>query len=193
MNKSVIYLTVIAGCLLLANACGNSPSEPTPAAPLTEAEPVNEDDLLARLSIELVPNPGTQGEMDQNAIINYAIDNLLDVQRSQTGLYYQIVEPGEGEKIRWGQKTTAHYIGELLNGKTFDSSKDRGVPLVFTVGNMVQGWNEGVQLLRPGGKATLLIPSHLGYKDKGFITSQGDTLIPPNEPLRFDIEVLKKE
>jgi FKBP-type peptidyl-prolyl cis-trans isomerase FkpA len=192
MNKYVIYLTVITGCLVLASACGNSPSEPPPAEPLPASEPINEDDLLTRLSIELVPNPSSQTEIDQNTIINYAIDNLLDVQRSQTGLYYQVVEPGEGEKIRWGQKATAHYTGELLSGKTFDSSRARGVPLVFTVGNMVQGWNEGVQLLRPGGKAILLIPSQLGYKDKGFITPQGDTLIPPNEPLRFDIEVLEK-
>jgi FKBP-type peptidyl-prolyl cis-trans isomerase FkpA len=166
-------------------------------APTTDASPasapVNEDDLLTRLSVELVPNPGTQGEMEQNAIINYAIDNLLDVQRSPTGLYYQIVEPGEGNKIRWGQKATAHYTGELLNGKTFDSSVARGMPLVFTVGNMVQGWNEGIQMLRPGGKAILLLPSRLGYKDKGFITPQGDTIIPPNEPLRFDLEVLENK
>ena len=61
----------------------------------------------------------------------------------------------------------------------------------FYIGNMIDGWNEGLQLLRPGGRVKFLVPSHLAYKEEGVKDSKGNVLVPPNAVLAFDLEVLE--
>ncbi|MBK7872501.1 MAG: FKBP-type peptidyl-prolyl cis-trans isomerase [Saprospiraceae bacterium] len=166
-------------------------SKPTEkAAP--EKPVVNEDELVMRLSVDLVAEPQTQWEQERNDIINYAIDNLLDVKATSSGLYYQILAPGQGDSIRWAEQVRVHYRGYFLDGKEFDSSYKRGKPIDFYVGNMIDGWNEGLKMLRPGAKALFIVPSHLGYRDKGLNDAKGQQLVPPNTVLVFELEVLEK-
>ncbi len=183
---------------LLLSACG--PSSPggdssganagSGEAPVAEAP--DEDQVLLQLSAYLIGEPESQAEEDQNAIINYAIEKAIPLQRSRSGLFYRILEEGQGEQLEWGDYVSAHYKGYFLNGRVFDSSYRREKPIQFYIGNMVDGWNEGLQLIRPGGKILLLIPSHLAYGEEGFPDGKEGFIVSPNTPLAFEVEVLEK-
>lgn len=192
MYSKIPYLFSLS-FLLFLSACNNSPSTQE-AETSTATEPtISEEALVSQLAVDFISNPSSQADEEQNKILNYAIDHLLAVERTPTGLYLQIVHPGEGQTIEWGDLTTVHYKGQFLDGRVFDSSYKREKPLESRVGNMIQGWNEALQQLKPGGKAVLLIPSRLAYAGEGLITPTGDTLVPPNTVLRFDLEVLEVE
>ena len=147
---------------------------------------VDEDALINRLSADLIPNARTQGEKDQNIIVSYCMDNMLDMRRTKSGLYYQILKEGEGNFPTPSTKVSTHYTGKLLDGTTFDSSHKRGVPLEFQLGQVIKGWQEGLQMLRPGGKGVFLIPSGLAYGKRGF-----GKLIPANTVLLFEVELME--
>jgi FKBP-type peptidyl-prolyl cis-trans isomerase FkpA len=102
---------------------------------------------------------------------------------------------GTGEGISQGQVAVVHYTGWLYDpaaaeqkGAKFDSSRDRGQPFSFTIGQgkVIRGWEEGVQGMQPGGQRRLVIPPALGYGEVG-----AQNVIPPNATLVFDIELLK--
>jgi len=103
-----------------------------------------------------------------------------------SGLRYRVTELGKGKQVEAGDKATVHYTGKLTNGTKFDSSKDRNQPFTFKVGGgqVIKGWDEGLQLLKVGDKATFVIPAELAYGDR----EMGS--IPPKSTLVFDIEVL---
>ncbi len=104
-----------------------------------------------------------------------------------SGLKYVDVVVGKGAAPAPGKMVKVHYTGTLENGKKFDSSVDRKEPFSFTigVGQVIQGWDEGVMTMKVGGKRKLIIPSKLGYGARG---AGGD--IPPNATLLFDVELL---
>lgn len=108
--------------------------------------------------------------------------------KTVTGLTYIITECGGGEKLKSGEKVKVHYTGLLTNGIKFDSSLDRNSPFSFPLGagKVIKGWDEGVQKLRVGDRATFIIPPPLAYGKKG----AGSGLIPPDATLIFIIEVL---
>ncbi|MBW7465850.1 FKBP-type peptidyl-prolyl cis-trans isomerase [Pontibacter aydingkolensis] len=135
-----------------------------------------------------------QKKIDEQIIRQYFRDNNVDttqVIKTESGLYLLNVKPSSGAEIKTRNLVEAHYIGKLTNGFKFDSSYDRGKPHTFVVDekgtqlSVIQGWNEGVKLMKVGEEARLFIPSHLGYGPYG----QGS--IPPNSVLIFDIEVLR--
>lgn len=97
---------------------------------------------------------------------------------------------GTGTEAIDGKKVTVHYTGTLINGTKFDSSRDRNVPFVFTLGSgmVIAGWDMGVKGMKVGGVRKLVIPSHLAYGSRS-VGSQ----IPPNSTLIFEIELLKVE
>jgi peptidylprolyl isomerase len=105
---------------------------------------------------------------------------------SESGLMYVIIEEGEGDIATDGNVVTVHYTGFLKDGTKFDSSVERDEPFSFVVGNkqVIAGWDEGIRLLKKGGKARFVIPPSLGY---GEITAGK---IPPNSTLLFDVELL---
>jgi peptidyl-prolyl cis-trans isomerase A (cyclophilin A) len=106
--------------------------------------------------------------------------------KTASGLYYKILEKGNGAKAQKGKKVSVHYSGALDNGQVFDSSYKRNQPIEFTlgVGQVIEGWDEGIALLSVGDKARFVIPSHLGYGSRG-----AGGVIPPNATLVFDVEL----
>lgn len=106
---------------------------------------------------------------------------------TSSGLQYIDQVVGTDETAKAGQTVSVHYTGWLTNGKKFDSSVDRGQPFSFRlgVGQVIKGWDEGVQGMKIGGKRKLTIPSNLGYGARG-----AGGLIPPHATLVFDVELL---
>ncbi len=108
------------------------------------------------------------------------------VQTTASGLEYQVLTEGKGAKPVATDTVRVHYKGTLLDGKTFDSSYDRGEPATFPLNQVVPGWQEGIALMPVGSKYKFWIPSKLGYGEKG--TPGGP--IPPNATLVFEVELL---
>ena len=98
---------------------------------------------------------------------------------------YLEVEAGSGASPSESSKVRVHYEGRFIDGKVFDSSYARGEPLEFELPAVIPGWREGLQLMKPGGKAKLTIPSDIGYGDAG-----AGGQIPPKATLIFDVELL---
>ncbi len=109
-----------------------------------------------------------------------------NIVKSDSGLYYEIIEEGESGRASPEDSVTVHYQGELIDGTVFDSSYRRGEPATFPVSGVVPGFAEGVQLIGKGGKARLYIPSNLGYGD----SPNPNSPIPPGATLVFDIEMV---
>lgn len=167
----------------LCFACGSSTPAPKDTVEVKKSE--NEDDLLFSIASELIVDPKTQAEKDKNTIINYILDEGIELKPTDSGLYYQVIEEGAGENAKWGDWVTVNYEGYTLDGKVFDSSYKRGKSIEFYVGNMIAGWNEGLQLMKPGGKAFFVVPSGLAYGEKGY-----PNLIPPHTTLAFEVELV---
>ena len=110
------------------------------------------------------------------------------VKVTASGLQYEIVTVGTGKTPSPTSKVTVHYEGKLVDGTIFDSSYKRGETISFPLNGVIQGWQEGLQLLKEGGKAILYIPSNLGYGEKG-----AGNIIPGNATLIFTVELFKVE
>ncbi|EJF54253.1 FKBP-type peptidyl-prolyl cis-trans isomerase [Saprospira grandis DSM 2844] len=103
----------------------------------------------------------------------------------ESGLQYEVLVEGNGDIPTAQNTVVAHYEGRLLNGKVFDSSVLRGQPATFPVGNLIQGWQEALQLMPVGSKWRLYIPSGLAYGANG-----AGNDIPPHATLIFELELL---
>jgi FKBP-type peptidyl-prolyl cis-trans isomerase len=111
------------------------------------------------------------------------------VQKTASGLQYEIIEAGTGPKPAATDQVKVHYRGTLLDGKEFDSSYRRKAPAVFPVNRVITGWHEALQLVPVGSKWKLYIPPELAYGEKGVPAAA----IPPNAMLIFEVELLAIE
>jgi len=118
------------------------------------------------------------------------IANFLDCNeeavKTDSGLVYYPMTEGDGKQPELSNTVEVHYHGTLTDGTVFDSSVDRGQTISFPLGGVIKGWQEGLAMMKEGGKATLVIPSDLAYGDAG----SGDT-IPPGATLKFEVELFK--
>ena len=117
----------------------------------------------------------------------YLKEHKITTKPTKSGLYYIERAKGTGPQAIPGKQVKLHYTGTLLNGKKFDSSLDRNKPFEFILGRgqVVPGWDEGIALMKQGGKATLIIPSDIAYGD------QPNQNIPAFSTLVFEVELLE--
>ncbi len=115
-------------------------------------------------------------------------DLKAGAEKTASGLMYIMHEEGKGPKPAAGQNVKVHYELKLADGVVVDSSYSRGTPLDIPigVGRVIPGWDEGIQLLNEGAKATLIVPSELGYGPSG-----AGGVIPPNATLIFKVELVQ--
>ncbi|MBD1432798.1 FKBP-type peptidyl-prolyl cis-trans isomerase [Sphingobacterium sp. DN00404] len=141
----------------------------------------------------------TLKQAEEGKLASYISKNKLEPKKTDSGLQYIVKEEGSGNKAVVGDTVVVNYTGSLVNGKIFDTNNAETAkkentfnpmrqyePIRFRVGHdpVIQGWTEGLQLLNKGSKATLLVPSSIGYGERG-----GGT-IPPYAPLVFDVELV---
>lgn len=146
-------------------------------------------------------DPAAQLEEDTALIEDYLTENGETATRTNSGLYYQINDPGVGDNIISGKVVRVDYVGYTLDGRVFDTSKSLVAqghniyepardyePIEFTVGadQVIEGWEEGMLYLKEGASATLLIPSGLAYGPYG--TSSGQFR---NTVLVFDVDIVE--
>ena len=135
---------------------------------------------------------GAGGVIPPNATLVFEVELLAEPER--VPLQYDDVVEGSGAEAVAGQRVSVHYTGWLFDpskadgrGKKFDSSKDRGQPFRFQLGGgeVIRGWDDGVQGMKVGGTRVLVIPPELGYGPRG-----AGGVIPPNATLVFEVDLL---
>ncbi len=111
-----------------------------------------------------------------------------DIVTLPSGLQYRIIKEGKGDSPKATDVVTTHYRGKLIDGTEFDNSYNRGEPVKFAVNGVIPGWTEALQLMKPGAKWELFIPSKLAYGENGV-----GQIIGPNSTLVFEVELLTVE
>ncbi len=111
---------------------------------------------------------------------------MENAERSESGLVYREVEAGTGESPRRTDTVRVHYHGTLRDGTVFDSSVDRGTPFVTKLTSVIPCWTEGLQKMKVGGKARLVCPAQIAYRDRG-----SPPHIKPGAAIAFDVELIE--
>jgi FKBP-type peptidyl-prolyl cis-trans isomerase len=119
---------------------------------------------------------------NEQEIKDYIAKNNLTAQRSASGLYFVIENPGEGVNPTSSSNVTVAYKGYFTNSSVFDQSSTEGIP--FGLNGVIKGWTEGIQYFKPGGNGILLVPAHLGYG------SRPNGPIPGGSVLIFDVKLI---
>lgn len=208
------YILVVLIILTLSACGGAAPSAEAPQAAAEDAQPAAEaavvqDEAPAE---EVVEQPTEEAEVKVEDVEAKAegsdaegaeaaaatedttpkVDPMAnidpaDLVTTDSGLQYAVIEEGTGETPQAGDLVEVHYKGMLEDGTVFDSSYDRGTPIMFPLGTgrVIPGWDEGIGLLNVGSKAKLVIPSELAYGEQG-----AGGVIPPNATLIFDVELV---
>jgi FKBP-type peptidyl-prolyl cis-trans isomerase len=145
---------------------------------------------IEKMKSEMMAQSAKQIAADEKIILDYLAKNKITPSgKTANKVYYVISSEGAGEKPEFGDQVSVDYTGKLLDGKEFDSSKKTGQPYTYIlgVGQVIFGWDEALAEFKEGTKATLFIPSSLGYG------TNGNGSIPANAVLIFDVELAKVE
>ena len=150
--------------------------------------PIKEEDEYKAISDVLTAAAEEQKKEQSAAGDKFLAENKIKagIQTTPSGLQYEIIRPATGPKPLATDSVTVNYKGALLDGKVFDSSYDRGEPISFQLNRVIQGWQEGLQLMPVGSHYRFYIPYQLGYGERG-----AGNDIPPFSVLVFDVELLK--
>jgi len=141
--------------------------------------------ILYLLSMSLFVFPAVAKSQGQPGL-DYWNQIKEETIETDSGLKYKIRSLGKGRTPKASSKVSVHYRGMLLNGVVFDSSYDADEPVKFSLGRVIKGWTEGIQLMPEGSIFIFLIPPELAYGEKG---TDG---IPPNSTLIFEVELYAK-
>ncbi|APX14269.1 hypothetical protein BWR18_20615 (plasmid) [Tateyamaria omphalii] len=144
---------------------------------------LDEETLVA--AFEALNARASEGKLTENAAFLEQNGARDGVTTTDSGLQYEVVEEGTGETPAETDTVTVHYEGRLLDETVFDSSIERGEPASFPVNGVIQGWQEALQLMKPGATWEVWIPSDLAYGPQG-----AGQAIGPNEVLNFTIELI---
>ncbi len=144
------------------------------------AEAAEEAEAAAKAAIERANDAKAKAEAEMEKL-------ATGFSKTDSGLRYQVLQEGQGTKAEKGKTVSVHYKGQLADGTVFDSSYKRNQPIDFAlgVGQVIPGWDEGIQLLKVGDKARFVIPSDLAYGSAG-----AGGVIPPDATLIFDVELM---
>lgn len=147
---------------------------------------LNKIQTREELDAEREAEVAQMAEEEAKILDEYMAANFPDATPTASGMYYIETKKGNGKNAEAGQVVKVHYTGTFLDGTKFDSSIDRGTPFEFTLGQrqVILGWDEGIAMMKKGGKATLIIPSELAYGPAG------RSGIPPSSTLRFEVELV---
>ncbi len=142
---------------------------------------------LVILVLYLIINQSPK-ENEQPEVVAKDDKQEMDNTQQVTELKIEDTQVGTGTEVKSGDTVVMHYTGTLLDGTKFDSSVDRGEPFTtqIGVGQVIQGWDQGVPGMKVGGKRKLTIPANLAYGERG-----AGALIPPNSALIFEVELLE--
>lgn len=155
----------------------------------TGKEPYMSPDEANRILQEFMEDQQSdEASNNLEAGLKFLSENLKDEKVTETasGLQYKILVHGDGESPSLTDEVKCHYHGTLIDGTVFDSSVQRGIPAVFPVNGVIQGWIEALQMMPVGSKWRLFVPSDLAYGERGAGGSIG-----PNSTLIFDVELLE--
>jgi len=161
------FLSLPTALLLLVTGCQTTPNKKKGAArPLTEPTATT-----ALSAVPSAPSPDSSGRVT-----------------TASGLQYRVLSsgPAGGRSPAYSDSVTVHYIGKLTDGTTFDSSVERGQPATFGVSNVIAGWTEALQLMKPGDQWVLYIPSRLAYGSQAV-----GGKIPANSDLIFQVALIQ--
>lgn len=152
-----------------------------------ESQALSDDQQGQLISMALTEAAEKRDAGALNAARSYMESNKTKegVVVTASGLQYEIIEEGTGERPSLTDTVTVNYKGQLTNGKVFDSSYERGSPASFQLGRVITGWREGLQLMSVGGHYRFYIPYDLGYGTRG-----AGNDIPPYSVLIFEVELL---
>lgn len=195
--RGTAMLTLLVVCLAglalaLGAGCPKRPPEPEPVTfevPPVEPETGDEAELAEPVGEETTEAAEEEPSEAEEPEAKEATVEPGEWITTESGLKYQDVKVGDGPSPEPGDMVVVHYTGTLKDGTKFDSSRDRGEPFSFPIGQgrVIEGWDEGVITMKVGGKRELVIPPDLGYGEGG----TPDGAIPPNAELHFDVELLE--
>lgn len=179
--QAVFCASLCATSLLVVSGCDPKPAAEPAAATAPTAAPV----------ADASPSPsGSAGDkmVGPPAPPGPAAKDGGKVVTTASGLQYEDVKSGTGVSPQPGQSVSVHYTGTLQDGTKFDSSRDRGEPITFPLGQgaVIKGWDEGIASMKVGGQRKLIIPAKLAYGD----TPPPGAPIPPGATLLFDVELV---
>jgi FKBP-type peptidyl-prolyl cis-trans isomerase len=170
------------------NTVQNTISEEEADAVLEDAIAETEE-VIAQLEKQAensapTPSKNSPEKITETSLKNNNMSEITEV----TELKIETLTPGTGDAAKKGDTLSMHYTGTLLDGKKFDSSHDRGEPFQFILGagQVIQGWDQGIEGMKIGEKRKLLIPYEMAYGERGF-----PPVIPPKSPLVFEIELIE--
>ncbi|GAB4454998.1 MAG: FKBP-type peptidyl-prolyl cis-trans isomerase [Anaerolineae bacterium] len=171
----ILALAILPACGGAATEeAGPAPTEPPAAEEAAPTEAPAQADTGAEAAPDAPPSPADTAAG-------------ADLQTTDSGLQYAILQEGSGNAPQPGELVSVHYTGGLEDGTIFDSSIPRGEPITFVIGagQVIPGWDEGIALLKEGSKGVLAIPPELAYGEAG-----AGGVIPPNATLYFEVELV---
>ena len=192
MLRKAMLTVVLAAVLASCDNAKNDHNATASASPMTTAATDGTSTTTTTTTIQVAKasvDPAATGAAPSAAASQTSISTDAKV-TTKDGLKYTVLTTAKGDAkvAKSGDTVSVHYTGWLPNGKKFDSSLDRNQPFEFALGagQVIKGWDEGVAGMKVGEKRKLVIPSDLGYGERG--AGGGD--IPPNSTLIFEVELL---